>query len=144
MTLGHWQFPKEFDVEEWCGFTYCITNLTTGKRYFGKKSFWSTTRKRVAGRRNRKVTVKESSWRTYTGSSDALNADIEALGKDNFHFQIVGLHESKASLSYAEIKLIIWNDALVQENNFYNRMLPPIKFKVNNPTDKEGKYHIGR
>ena len=36
-----WQPPEEFSHEDVYGFVYLITNLTTQRKYVGKKFFWS-------------------------------------------------------------------------------------------------------
>ena len=104
MDTGHWNFHIEFDIEQWHGFIYRISNTITGQQYIGKKAFHSVTRRKVKGKKNRKVTKKESKWREYTGSSTYLNADIEKYGKENFLFEIESLHQTKASLYYAEVE----------------------------------------
>ena len=127
--LGHWTTSlPNFEPTEWCGFVYLITNLATNKKYFGKKFFTSTTRKKVKNRTNRKKVIKESDWKTYTGSSKTLNEDIAIFGKEHFRFEILSLHENRSSLAYAEVKRIVLSDALVLKDEFYNGLLPSIKY----------------
>ena len=131
--IGHWTFFTEFDPECWIGFTYRITNVLTGQQYIGKKFFWSTLRKKVKNRKNRKKVVKPSNWKTYTGSSNTLNADIEKFGKLNFRFEIESLHESRGTLHLTEIEKLISENVLRECltngcRKYYNGMVNGIKF----------------
>jgi hypothetical protein len=88
MKNGHWQYPDLIEISNWFGFVYRIVEISTGREYIGKKQFWSTSRKVVPGKKNRKVTRKESDWKTYTGSSVSLNAALTQHGIDNYSFFI--------------------------------------------------------
>lgn len=46
----------------------------------------------------------DSGWRDYWGSSDALKADIEALGTDKFTREILYYCTSKAECNYMEAR----------------------------------------
>ena len=71
--FGHWEnIPVDFEPDRWFGFVYQITHKESGRKYIGKKQLHSYTRKKVAGRKNRKRVVKESKWKSYTGSCDEL------------------------------------------------------------------------
>jgi len=142
MNNGHWLYKEQIDPEEWFGFIYRIKNEKTGQHYIGKKQFWSTNRKIVKGRKNRKIVVKESKWRSYTGSCKKLNADIDALGMENFSFIIESLHESKASLYYAEVDKHVKEDVLRAMLDsgipkYYNGNIAAVKFIPPSLTEKE-------
>lgn len=91
------------------GFIYIITNKLDGRIYVGKKQF--TFRKktklskkaRVGTRKRVNVTRTDSGWLNYWGSSKALLADIELLGKENFKREIICFAQSKSRLSYYEV-----------------------------------------
>lgn len=100
------------------GFVYRITNLTTGKMYIGKKSFWSTKTISVAGKK--KKTKVESDWRKYHGSNEFLQADVKELGKDSFKREILSIHKSKSLVSYYEAKWQFQEDALLNPEKYYN------------------------
>jgi len=133
MDLGHWEFNNEFDINDWFGFIYRIIEIDTGKEYIGKKQFFTTQRKIVQNRKNRKIVKKESNWKTYTSSSTHVNNAIELKGKNAFRFIIESLHKSKASLTYAEVQAQIFEDVLRTklnngEQKYYNRQIGSIKF----------------
>ena len=71
--------------DEYEGFVYLITNLTTGQKYVGKKlAKFKTTKPPLKGKKNKRRGYKESDWRDYWGSSDRLQADVDKLGTENF------------------------------------------------------------
>lgn len=145
MDTGHWEHPLDFDINDWVGFCYRIINLKTGQEYIGKKQFFSITRRKVKNRKNRKVIKKESNWKSYTSSSEYVNAEIEEKGKDNFRFIIESLHKSKASLFYREIEMQIFENVLREtmdngEKKYYNRMIGNVKFIPPNDDEDETRH----
>jgi hypothetical protein len=144
---GHWNYPGNFDINEWFGFIYRIINNKTNQEYIGKKQFFTITRKKVKGRKNRKIVKKESNWKIYTGSSAYLNDDISKYGKDNFTFLIESLHTTKASLYYAEIESQINEDVLRSclpsgDKKFYNKAIGNIKFIPPDEDPNETRHKI--
>jgi hypothetical protein len=142
MDNGHWKYKSQIDPEEWFGFIYRIVNEKTGQHYVGKKQFWSTNRKVVKGRKNRKKVIKASPWKKYTGSCKKLNADIEIFGMANFTFVIESLHKSKASLYYAEVEKQVKEDVLRAKMDsgipkYYNGNIAAVKFIPPSWSDKE-------
>lgn len=147
IDIGHWEFPFNFDPTEWIGFVYKITCIDTNRKYIGKKFFFMTTRKKIKNRTNRKKVINESNWKKYTGSCKTLNEEITLRGKDKFRFEILSLHESRSSLAWREVELIVTNDALRKKmpdgtSEFWNGLCPPIKFIVKKETEKELQYRI--
>ena len=61
------------------GFVYVITNLVNGKKYIGKKRFFSSRTKQVKGKK--KKTKVESDGRSYYGSNAAIQEDVKNLGE---------------------------------------------------------------
>jgi len=108
-------------LEEWQGFVYLITNNRTGKKYIGKKTFWSTRRLKQKGKTRRKVVKSESDWRKYFGSNKELLEDIAEHGAD-VHREILRLCKTKGDCSYYEAKEIFERDALLKEE-YYNSWL---------------------
>ena len=123
MDYGHWNTHRvgRFNPENWHGFVYVITGPKG--RYIGKKVFRHSLRlkplKTGKTRRRRRIT-KDSNWRTYTGSCDALNADIASLGIGAFRFEILALCSGKSELTYTEIQEQVFRDVL-RDPTYYNR-----------------------
>lgn len=130
-TLNDQLFDTIPDDCKAIGFVYCITNTKTGKRYIGKKNFYSTrasvktvTLKTTGEKKRKRVkTTKESDWRDYYGSSDDLCTDVSLIGKENFKREILRLCVSKGELSYYEAKYQFDYDVLLNPENFYNRWI---------------------
>ena len=75
--------------EDCVGFVYLITNVTSGRKYIGKKlaKFSKTSYKVVklknGAKKKKKIRSKiDSDWREYYGSNLELNADVLKLGKE--------------------------------------------------------------
>jgi hypothetical protein len=99
------------------GFVYQITNLTNGRKYIGKKFFYSAKTKQVKGK---KMRYKASSnWQTYYGSSDNLTKDVLQLGHENFNREILHLCLTKGECGYLEAKEQFRNNVL-ETDNYYN------------------------
>lgn len=112
--LGHWMLDESlYLTESFFGFVYKIENKITGKYYIGKKQCSRKIKKKpLKGRVNKRITVSESDWKTYTGSSNDLNEDIKKYGKENFNFTILKICGSKWELAYEEIKEQLKRDVL--------------------------------
>ena len=103
---GHWQLSVgEFNPDDYAGFVYRITRKDTQRQYIGRKIFHSTTRRKVAGRKNRKVVKKDSGWREYMSSCAELIEEIEEFGKDQFVFEIVYVGKNKRDINYVETEM---------------------------------------
>lgn len=145
---GHWNYPIDIDINNWFGFIYRIVEKSTGKEYIGKKQFWAMRKRSYKGRKNKKITYKESDWKTYTGSSNTLNKQIEENGKDQYLFLIESLHESKGSLYYAEVEKQVKENVLREclddgiTPKFYNGQISAVRFKPKLPTQNEILHNI--
>lgn len=138
--VGHWICRFNFNPDEFVGFIYEITNLVSGKKYIGRKNLTSTRRKQVKQKTDptKKKTVrvtKASDWESYTSSSAQLNADIVALGKDKFRFEILTAYKTKSELAYGEVYEIIQRGALTKympngEPAYYNGLCPTVRRPV--------------
>jgi len=124
MDLGHWQLAESVVFKEDAfGFIYEICNTVTDKKYIGKKQCISKLKRPpLKGKKNRRIELRESDWKTYTGSSVDLNADIVRYGKDKFTFTILHYCGSKWELGYREIKEQIKRDVILRED-YYNGIL---------------------
>lgn len=112
--------PVEELPEDCVGFVYIITNLTNNKKYIGKKlSKFRKTKPPLKGRKNKRRSTVESDWRTYYGSNDELNADVEQLGTENFKREILFYCASKSELSYIEAREQ-FNYKVLESDDYYN------------------------
>jgi superfamily II DNA/RNA helicase len=112
--------------EDCVGFVYLITNLTSNRKYIGKKlaKFSKTSYKTVTlkngTKKKKKIKSKiDSDWLEYYGSSIELNKDVELLGEDNFRREILFFCKSKAECSYIEAREQFTRRVL-ESDEFYN------------------------
>lgn len=126
--MSHWKSAPEEITSSMFGFVYRITNLQTGKYYIGRKQFWSVHKVKVPNRKNKKRVVVVSNWESYLSSSTQVKADIAKFGMDNFSFEIISIHKTKAELVFTEAKLI-WQ-AMMSREEIYNSRSEPIYFNA--------------
>lgn len=107
---GHWDISRvgKFNSTEWTGFIYEIVNKETGQFYLGKKQFFFK-RKRTKSNPSR---TKDSDWREYTSSSEAIKYLIDQQGKNAFEFRILQLCSGKCELSFEEERWQFERDVL--------------------------------
>jgi hypothetical protein len=109
--------------DEYEGFVYLITNLTTGQKYIGKKlAKFKTTKPPLKGKKNKRRGYKESDWKDYWGSSDRLNADVTAQGPENFTREILYLCKSRAEMSYIEAREQ-FDRRVLESDEYYNGII---------------------
>lgn len=125
---GHWDFVRgDLQPESKYGFIYCITFLLTGQKYIGKKAYHSWNR---SGTKKQ----KESNWRSYTSSSNELNALIDEYGAEWFHFEVVQECCTKSCWSYAEsnimhkLDVLTVKDPVWGERVFLNRAINKVQW----------------
>jgi len=116
-----WQYDGKDFTEEMIGdnygFVYLITNTLTGRKYIGKKFFYSSKTKVVKGKK-KKFKVS-SDWQTYYGSSAEVTKDVLQLGQENFSREIIYLCKSKGECGYLEAKEQFIKGAL-ESDDYYN------------------------
>jgi len=93
------------------GFIYLITQISTQKKYIGRKNLKCVRTKKKKGRRNQKVT-KESDWKNYWSSSDAVKNLVRKFGEDDFRREILFFCATKGELTYGEVREQISRDVL--------------------------------
>ena len=117
----NWQYNEVDFTEDLIGdnygFVYQIKNLTNGRKYIGKKFFYSAKTKQVKGKK--KKYKASSNWQTYYGSSDNLTKDVLQLGHENFNREILHLCLTKGECGYLEAKEQFRNNVL-ETDNYYN------------------------
>ena len=122
--MSNWIYRgKEFDpvqIEKNIGFVYIIHNLVSDKKYVGKKLF-TFSKIRQVNKKKKKSRV-DSDWKTYYGSNDQLNLDVESLGEENFTREILHLGATKGTCNYLEAYEIMTRNAIISDN-FYNSWL---------------------
>ena len=127
-----WRFDGEiFDFEyinKFVAFVYCIVNRIDGKKYIGRKYFYSI--RKVKGKKRRQR--KESDWKIYYGSSEDLLTDIEKYGIINFDRIILSLHITRGDCNYEEVKQQFLNNVL-EEEGWYN-------YNINGKWHRKPKY----
>jgi len=109
------------DIRNYYGFVYLITNNSNGRRYIGRKYFWSF---RTPKGKKRKV-KQESDWKKYYGSCPELKKDIEQFGRQNFSRTMLSLHKTAGKTNYEETRQLFTNNVLTESLDngvpaFYN------------------------
>jgi hypothetical protein len=123
MTWSYQGKEVEEIPEGYIGFVYLITNLKTGQKYIGKKlAQFKRTKPPLKGKRLKRRSVVESDWRDYWGSSDRLNADVQALGPENFTREILYYCKSKAEMSYLEAREQ-FERRVLETDDYYNGII---------------------
>lgn len=123
-----WSYKgKEFTSEmigKYVGFVYILTDKETGKKYVGKKGFWSkVTRPPLKGKKRKRRSVKESDWKSYCGSSEHVKSLVEESGLDRFEREILHLCENKGELTYKELKEQVDREVLFRPDEYYNSFI---------------------
>jgi len=96
------------DIGDNFGFVYLITNQSNGRKYIGRKYFWSF---RKPPGKKRKV-KQESDWKRYYGSCFELKEDVKKYGKETFSRVILSLHDKKMDCNYEETRQLFLNNVL--------------------------------
>jgi Putative endonuclease segE, GIY-YIG domain len=115
---------KEFTddlIEKNIGYVYLITNLTSGKKYIGKKLFWFSKTRTLKGKKKKEKVL--SDWKEYWSSSDDLKKDVADLGEHNFTREILHLCMNKGTMSYLEAKLQFQHEVLEKPDEWYNGII---------------------
>ena len=109
-----WRFNGKIfeseNIEDHFGFIYLITNTLNGRKYLGRKYFWSFRKPKG---KSRKV-KQESDWKKYYGSCPELKEDIKKHGKENFTREILSLHKTLGKVNYEETRQLFLNNVLIE------------------------------
>lgn len=115
---------SEFDPEEdflshYVGFVYCITEISSNKKYIGKKWFWSTRKlPPLKGKKRKRTVKKQSDWRSYFGSNEELKNLVVSEGAHLYKREIIRLCKTKGECSYYEAKEQFIRDVLLTDEYF--------------------------
>jgi hypothetical protein len=107
--------PIEF--ENSIGFIYIITQLSTGRRYIGRKLLTKASTKTVKG--VKKKIRKDSDWIDYWSSSPKIKAWIDESGTDDFTKEILIFVSSKGSMAYCE-ELALYTMGVLESDLWLN------------------------
>lgn len=108
-----WYNGEVFDsdgINGYYGFVYLITNTVNGRKYIGRKYFWSFRKKKGEKRRQK----QESDWKKYYGSCPELKEDIKLFGKENFTREILTLHTTLGKVNYEETRRLFVHGVLTE------------------------------
>lgn len=104
-------------LDDYLGFVYIITNVSSQKKYIGKKLLKKTKTKQVKGKKKRSLI--ESDWKDYYGSNKELLEEIESQGKHNYTRVILRLCKTKGECNYWEAKYQ-FNEGVLEHDMWYN------------------------
>jgi hypothetical protein len=109
-----WRYYGEIfdtdDIQDHFGFVYLIECIENGRKYIGRKYFWSFRKPKG---KKRKV-KQESDWKKYYGSCPELKEDVKKFGKDKFKRTILSLHKTIGKTNYEETRQLFVNNVLTE------------------------------
>ena len=99
------------------GFIYLITQISTGKKYIGRKMLTAASTKMVNG--VKKKIRKESDWKSYWSSSPWIKEYIKENGSSDFSREIIIFCEGKGSMAYIE-ECLLYSLGVLENKNYLN------------------------
>ena len=77
------EFTSE-DIGDYIGMVYCITDLSNGMKYIGKKGLMSVRRlPPLKGQKRKRKKIVETDWKKYYGSSEQVKLLVEEKGPEH-------------------------------------------------------------
>ena len=115
--------PDYEALQGWQCFVYIITD-DTGRSYIGVKQFHKkVTRPPLKGKKNKRRSIAESDWKTYVGSSVALQEKIDEIGYDALQQrEILHLCRTKGDGAYMEAKEQ-FDRGVLWDTKYYNGII---------------------
>jgi hypothetical protein len=92
------------------GFVYLIENKLNGRKYIGRKYFWSFRKPKG---KSRKV-KSESDWKKYYGSCPELKEDVIKFGRENFSRTMLSVHKTGGKTNFEETRQLFANNVLTE------------------------------
>jgi hypothetical protein len=115
--------PTEEELKKWAGFVYIIHDLTNGKMYIGKKTFWSRkTLPPLKGKTRKRRSIVESDWRNYYGSNEEIKQYLVESGEKRFYRKILHFCKTKGEMSHLEAKEQ-FNRNVLTDDQYYNGII---------------------
>ena len=117
---NHWQFnnaPLLEIPDNAVGFVYVITDKETGKKYIGKKNFYSTRKLKPTDKRKTRI---ESDWKHYYSSSPILKEIASKRGIDSLQRDIIAICTTERDMNYLEVKFQFKFNVLEEPEKWYN------------------------
>jgi hypothetical protein len=100
------------------GFIYLITQVSTGRKYLGKKLLTKAATKTVNGKK-KKIRLP-SDWQNYWSSSPSIKEMIESTGTDDFTKEILTFCQSKGSLAACE-EMALYSVGALESDQWLNQ-----------------------
>ena len=124
MCVKKWIGVETIDINDF-GFIYKITNISKNKIYIGSKQLYHTRKVKISKKEKNllntrkiyKYVIKDSGWKSYTGSSIELNNDIK--NGDEYIKEIICVVNNKKQIRYYEMKYQFFYNVL--ETDSYNK-----------------------
>jgi|TARA_B110000908_G_C10266461_1_gene464453 hypothetical protein len=117
------EFTSE-DIGDYIGMVYCITDLSNGMKYIGKKGLMSVRRlPPLKGQKRKRKKIVETDWKKYYGSSEQVKLLVEEKGPENFKREILYLCTMKGEMTYLEAKEQFARDVLLKPDEYYNKFI---------------------
>lgn len=132
--IYHGAILESETTEDYVGFVYMITNLTTQRMYIGKKLFKFSRSKKIKGKKKR-VKV-DSDWKEYYGSNSELQEDVKDQGSHNFKRTILRLCKTKGECNYWEAKYQ-FEHRVLESDEYYNSWISVKVHKSHVSVDKK-------
>jgi hypothetical protein len=104
-------------LNDYLGFIYKITNVSTQRMYIGKKLLKRTKTRVLKGKK--KKSLVESDWKDYYGSNKELIEDVAKIGAHNFKREILRLCVTKGECNYYEAKMQ-FDLRVLESGDYYN------------------------
>ncbi len=98
------------NISDSFGFVYLIENKINGRKYIGRKYFWSFRKPKG---KSRKV-KSESDWKKYYGSCPELKEDVIKFGRENFSRTMLSVHKTGGKTNFEETRQLFANNVLTE------------------------------